>query len=233
MLADPDGDGWGPYVLRDYRGLTVELVPFLAQGATGMLRAASHLRVEIAANGIDSRNTIERASPPSKFVGEFADIYRDHFLNWELGRYTPVIESGRMLVVTYDAFHDAMLPFVEWKNQMGIPTTLVDVSTIGNTAAQIDSYIDNVYNTEERSLHSGGRARVAPTRRGPFDPTYAKSSETTYPEIFVVVSPRERLTVQTGRPFGRLRAPAAGAGIGRGRDRFRSGTGDEEYNAGE
>ena len=74
-------------------------------------------------------------------------MYRRHFLNYGMtqSRYTPVLESGEMLIITYDAFHSAMQPFVDWKIQKGIPTTIVDVSTIGNNSSSIDTYIDDFY----------------------------------------------------------------------------------------
>ncbi len=52
-----------------------------------------------------------------------------------------------MLVITYDAFYTTMVPFVQWKNLKGIPTEMVNVSTIGNANA-IKTFISDYYNTK-------------------------------------------------------------------------------------
>ena len=51
-----------------------------------------------------------------------------------------------MLVICYDDFMDAMVPFVSWKNKKGIPTEIVPLSSIGSSTAQIQNYInkDNI-----------------------------------------------------------------------------------------
>ncbi len=216
-----------PYVLRDFRGLAIEVVPIQAQGSTGALRAARRLLVEVAAVGTDTANTLTRSSPPERLVPEFADLYARHFLNWSPGRYTPLIERGRMLVITYDAFHAAMLPFVEWKNQMGMPTRMVDVSTIGNTSAQIDAYIDSAYNTEGLAfvllVGDGAQVATAHAAGGASDPTYAKIVGTdNYPEIFVGRFSAEntaQVQTQVARTIAYEKTPMAGANW------YRMGTG--------
>lgn len=208
-----------PYVLRDFRGLAVEVIPFQAEGPSRTLRAARHLRVEIVADGTDTVNVIDRASAPERLVPEFADLYQEHFVNWGLTRYTPVIERGKMLVISYDAFHDAMLPFVEWKNQKGCPTRLVDVSTIGNTSAQIDAYIDNVYNTEGLAfvllVGDGAQVATAHAGGGASDPTYAKVVGTdNYPDIFVGRFSAEtaaQVQTQVARSITYEKLPSSGA----------------------
>ena len=71
----------------------------------------------------------------------------DHFINFKPAKYNPVSEQGNMLIITYDTFYNAMIPFVQWKNLKGIPTEMVNVSTIGNANA-IKTYIANYYNTK-------------------------------------------------------------------------------------
>jgi hypothetical protein len=234
--------GGEPYVLRDYRGVAVEVTPFQAQGPTRGLRAASHIQVEITSSGIDTRNTIERTSAPDHFVAEFADIYQTHFLNWNLERYTPILDRGKMLVITYDAFHDSMVPFVEWKNQMGMPTRMVDISTIGNTSTQIDAYIDNVYNTEGIAfvLLVGDGTQIATPHAagGASDPTYAKIVGTdNYPEIFVGRFSAEtaaQVQTQVARSIAYEKTPMAGAswyqvGTGIGSDQGPGDDGEYDY----
>lgn len=100
--------------------------------------------------------------------------------------YTPVEEQGPMLVITYDGFHGAVQPLVDWKNQKGVPTTLVDVSTIGNNSTAIKNYIANEYQTNGLTfvLLVGDAAQVATP--GGEDPTYGQiTGNDHYFELFV------------------------------------------------
>ncbi len=220
-------NGSAPYILRDYRGLSVEVVPFLSHGGDGRLDAARHLVVEIQADGPDVANVIERTGPPHAVVREFAEIYRHHFLNWGFDRYTPVLERGRMLVITHDTFHDAVLPLVAWKNQMGIATTLVDISAIGNTTAAIDAYITNLFNTQGLAfvLLVGDAAQIATPHfaGGASDPSYSTIlGSDNYPELFVGRFSAEtvaQVETQVLRSVTYEKTPAAGA------DWYHKGTG--------
>ncbi|MEA3448005.1 MAG: C25 family cysteine peptidase, partial [Bacteroidota bacterium] len=64
-------------------------------------------------------------------------------------KYTPLEEGtpGRMLIIAYDDFMDEMEPYVTWKREKGIETEIVDVATVGATASDIGTYIDNEFNT--------------------------------------------------------------------------------------
>jgi len=211
--------GGAPYILRDFRGLTVEILPFSAHGADGSLRVASRMTLEVAAAGLDTRNALVRGAPPEKVVAEFSRIYGRHFLNWETSRYVPVAEQGRMVVIVHDAFRAAMLPFVEWRNQMGIPTSLVDISTIGNTATLIDAYITNLYQTEGLAfaLLVGDAAQIATPSAagGASDPSYSLAAGTdNYPDLFVGRFSAETIAhveTQVARTVTYEKTPMAGA----------------------
>ncbi|MCX7996006.1 MAG: C25 family cysteine peptidase [candidate division WOR-3 bacterium] len=58
-------------------------------------------------------------------------------------------ETGaRYLIITNDAFYDAILPFAQWKHKMGYKTKIVRVpSEIAQNATAIRNYIVNAYNT--------------------------------------------------------------------------------------
>jgi hypothetical protein len=208
-----------PYILRDYRGMVVELVPFVTRGNSTALMAASRVVVEVRAAGPSTTNVILRDGPPQSVAAGFADIYTHHFVNWGMGRYVPTEEAGRMVVITHDAFHDALLPLVEWKNQMGQPTSLIDVSTIGNTATAIDAYITNVYQTEGLTfvLLVGDAVQIATPHAagGASDPSYALiAGSDNYPEILVGRFSAETLAqaeTQVARTIAYEKTPAAGA----------------------
>jgi gingipain R len=184
-----------PYVLRDYRGTVVELNAFQYLPREQTLRVYTSVSVVIRSGGYSSINSIQRAAPPSKVDPAFHQIYRHHFLNYGGDNpllYTPVMEDGELLIITYDSFHAALQPFVSWKIQKGIKTTVVDVSTIGNNSTSIRNYIQNFYNNPANNLAYvllvGDAAQVAtPTASGgSSDPTYAKlAGGDNYPDIFV------------------------------------------------
>jgi hypothetical protein len=152
------GDQWypaelaeldAPYIMRDTRGQVVEVNPFRYNAASSTLRVYTSVTVEITDAGPGTVNVLETS--PAKRVVEFEKLYDSHFLNYagsQGERYNSVPEGGSMLIICYDAFMGAMQPFVDWKNQMGTPTEMVGVSTIGATGAQLKSHVQNLYDTE-------------------------------------------------------------------------------------
>jgi hypothetical protein len=230
-----------PYILRDYRGMVVEALPMQAL-AGGSLRVAGHMTVELTVTGSDLRNSIDRSGPPQEIVHDFREIYENQFLNFGQDRYVPVDERGTMIVITYDAFHDAMLPFVEWKNQEGIPTTLINISTIGNTSTAIKNYILSQYSPNGLAfvLLVGDGAQIATPSAagGSSDPTYSLLVGTDrYPEIFVGRFSAETLAqaqTQVTRTLGYEKTPALGAawyhqGTGIGSDQGPGDDGEYDY----
>ena len=136
-----------PYILRDFRGQVVKINPFQYNPVKKILRFYYTITVEVYQDGNSNINSIYRNNLPDKIQTDFKQIYERHFINFNsLGRYTPVEEQGNMLVVTYDAFWDNMVPFVQWKNMKGVPTEMVKVTDIGN-ANDIKTYITDYYNT--------------------------------------------------------------------------------------
>lgn len=136
-----------PYILRDERGLVVEVNAFRWNPATGTLRVFSSVTVEVKRTGDGGANVL--TSRPATRVAEFEKIYSRHFLNWNrLGRYTSVGEAGCMVVVAADVYLAAVQPLVDWKNQRGLNTTLVPLSQIGTTATQLKAYVQNCFNTD-------------------------------------------------------------------------------------
>jgi hypothetical protein len=136
-----------PYILRDERGIVVAVDPFQWNPVTQTLRVYTSVTIEVRVAGPGGANPLTHR-PPFR-VSEFQKIYARHFLNWNsMTRYAPVGEVGPMLVVAADIFVAATQPLVDWKNQMGVPTALVPLSSIGTTATQLKSYIHNVYDTQ-------------------------------------------------------------------------------------
>ncbi len=135
-----------PYILRDVRGTVVAVEPFQWNAATETLRVYHTIDVQIATSGPGQLNVL--TSRPERRVAEFEAAYERHFLNYGSGlRYSPIGEVGHLLVIAYDSFMPAMQPFVDWKNQMGLETEMVAMSTVGSNETDLLNYIQNAYDT--------------------------------------------------------------------------------------
>lgn len=181
-----------PYIVRDLRGQTVTVFPFQYNPVTKTLRVYYDITVRITKTGTGGENIFERQRQEVAPVSEYHKIYARHFINYQYTNinYTPLGEDGRMLVITYPAYASAMLPFVEWKNQSGIPCEMVTLNTTGTTASAIQSYVTNYYNTEGLTyLLLVGDAQHVPTKttsNGHSDNAYAYIvGNDHYPEFFV------------------------------------------------
>jgi hypothetical protein len=178
-----------PYILRDFRGQVVRFNPFQYNPVTGTLRVYHSLTVEINSIGTDTRNVLNRER--DGYVREFESIYSNRFLNFAATRYTPLEEQGRMIVIAHDTFVDAIMPYVDWKNQKGIPTTIYPVSTIGNNATAIKNFIQSEYDLDDGLifLQLVGDAAQIPTFTvggGGSDPSYSLlAGNDAYGDIFV------------------------------------------------
>jgi len=140
-------------------------------------------------------NVISRSGVPARIDKDFSQVYNNVFLNntnTNSADYIPLDEYGRMLVISYPGFMEAIQPFVDWKNSMGIRTELVDVTTIGATAAAIKTFVDNYYTTNGLTfLLLVGDGPQIPTITtgnvgGPSDNAYGYLvGDDHYPDIFV------------------------------------------------
>jgi hypothetical protein len=183
-----------PYILRDFRGTTVVVNPIQYSPATRTLRVYTRVQVELVDGGPGGANVLVRTAPLTAFSESFQEIYANHFLNFGSGeRYTMVPEVGLMLVICYDDFASAMQPFVDWKNQMGLPTAMVLKSQVGTTSAQFKTYIQNYYNSHTSPqlafvllVGDGSQIPTPSSDGGSADPVYSKVVGTDYyPDILV------------------------------------------------
>ncbi|MBW6516187.1 MAG: T9SS type A sorting domain-containing protein [Candidatus Cloacimonetes bacterium] len=178
-----------PYILRDFRGQTVRVFPFQYNPVNHTLRVYTKLIVEVRTVGSSHVNV--KMNPRTTYSREYASIYQNRFINFHHYRYTPLEEQGRMIVICYDAFMDAMQPYVDWKIQKGIRTDIYPVSTIGTTAAAIKNFIQAEYDLDDglTFLQIVGDAAQVPTFMvggGGSDPSYSLlEGNDAYGDIFV------------------------------------------------
>ena len=144
-----------PYILRDFRGQNMVVYPFAYNPISKTLRVYYNMTVEMYSDGISIENVFDRHSTVVKMDPEIKKMYESRFINYSegLSKYTPVVETGELLIICHDAFMTAMQPFVNWKKQIGRPTTMVGTSTAGTTDSAIKTYIQNQYNANSNLTH--------------------------------------------------------------------------------
>jgi hypothetical protein len=138
-----------PYIFRDHRAQTVVFYPFQYNPVTKVLRVYHSIDVELTpAVSSTVENPFYRTATNQKTPVEFAYLYQHQFANYTPQKYTPVTESGTLLIIADSAYMNAMKPYVDWKIRTGRKTEMVSKQSIGTTAAQIKAYISNYYTTK-------------------------------------------------------------------------------------
>ena len=184
-----------PFIVRDLRGLSVQLVPFQYNHARETLRVLKRIVVEVEADGPGRVNVKHGAPGEAGMNHEFIQVYRNIFLNFSaaLARYTPVDEPGRMVIITDDGFRAAVEPLFDWKVQRGLPVSLVNLSDVGSSTTAIRNYIQSLYDSPEGITYIVlvGDADQIPTLSGTAegaasDPCYVKlEGSDHYPDAFI------------------------------------------------
>ena len=136
-----------PFILRDFRGITLYYNPVRYDAGTGELEITKRIVVEIYSDGIGSLNVKEK--PIHSISRDFRNIYNEFFINFRAGRYDTLDEhAGRMIIISADTYLSEMDSLVEWKRRKGITTDLYALSTIGNNETNIKDFIQSQYDTE-------------------------------------------------------------------------------------
>jgi len=137
-----------PYILRDYRGQVVEFHPFQYNPVTKTLRVYTNIEIKVSSDNNLVVNPFIRIREIEKIDNEYKNIYDNHFLNFENNntRFEYLVDQGNMLIISDSNFMDEMQPLVDWKNKKGIPTEMVNVSSIGSSSSSISSFVADYYN---------------------------------------------------------------------------------------
>ena len=145
-----------PYIIRDFRGQNMVVYPFAYNPVTKTLRVYYNMTVEMYKVDDNGENVMtSRRSNTVKMDPDFKGVYQRHFINYEAGmaKYTPLDETGDLLIICYDNFISSMTDFVNWKKTRGVNTTIVGTSTAGSTYSAIKSYIQSQYNANNNLTH--------------------------------------------------------------------------------
>ena len=178
-----------PYILRDVRGQVVEILPFQYNPVKKVLRVHTKLRFEVVADGESTINVPDRSVMKHRPDRSFSALYQQQFSNLLGFMGDPPAEDGDLLVICHGAFMANMQPLVDWKNSIGINTSIVDVATIGNNYTSIKNYIKNLYNQSNLTfvLLVGDNAQVksGTYQYGASDAYYSTITADKYPDLFV------------------------------------------------
>lgn len=193
-----------PYMLRDVRGCVLSVSPFQYNPAKKTLRVYNSITIKVCFSGTNHHGEIgEKVTSNSAFE----NIYRHHFLNYPISpycnhssqknvrrennsRHSPYRDQS-MLVVCCDSFISEMRNFVIHKNNIGLQTSLVPMSEIGNTCEDIATFIRDAYESDNNLTYVllvGNVERVPAyyEHSSYSDPYYSLvSDEDNYPDIFV------------------------------------------------
>ena len=145
-----------PYILRDFRGQNILVYPFAYNPVTKTLRVYTQLTLTMRKTGENGNNAkLSRKAGPTKMAPEAEAMYAHRFVNYreQVAKYNFITDEGEMLVICPPAYLNAMQPFVDWKNESGRPTTMVNLANIGgNDIEQIKSFILSHYNNPDENL---------------------------------------------------------------------------------
>ncbi|HPE19150.1 MAG TPA: C25 family cysteine peptidase [Tenuifilaceae bacterium] len=141
-----------PFVLRDFRGQTIDVFPVQYNPVTKTLRVYQNITVVLHHTNQKGTNELLKTKNNNSIEQEFSHLYSSVFLNYNQKKYTPLEEEGELLIICYDQFTEAMKPFVNWKRTIGRKTQIISKTDAGSTSSAIKSYISNYYNNPDNNL---------------------------------------------------------------------------------
>jgi len=134
-----------PFIAGPLRGQSARIPVATWHSGDNLLTVVEEARFRV----VHTANAANpRVGPEPPMTGLFDQLARHRMVNYDLvrGRYTPFVEAGRLLILSYDDFVDEAQPLADWQRQVGYPTMLVPLSSVGTTASQVYGYIQSLYN---------------------------------------------------------------------------------------
>ncbi|MDR0505207.1 MAG: C25 family cysteine peptidase [Dysgonamonadaceae bacterium] len=177
-----------PYLLHTKRGIVINVYPFAYNPVQRILRVYTSLKINISFSGSNTKNSLSKPEIGNKF---FDAIYKNHFINFSNSNNRQDYGNEKMLIICYDDFLDKMRPFVTHKNNIGLETEMVALSSVGNTPAAIKQFIQNRYNADNQLtfvLLVGDHAQIPSFTLlgGGSDPSYSLlEGNDNYPDIII------------------------------------------------
>ena len=141
-----------PYILRDFRLLSIQVNPFCYNASTQELTVNESMEFEL--DFTDQPSVNEIAGEFTGYSPAFRKIYEANILNFDDYRYyVTENQPPRYLIIYGGSNHDnnfqtALNDFVLWKRQKGAEVDLAGTSSseAGSSTTSIKNYIQNRYN---------------------------------------------------------------------------------------
>ncbi len=128
-------------ILRDIRVAWVCFHPVQVNPVTGQTLITTSATVRLVNDGTPGENQLLRAS--SGITRSFLPYYRE-----VLGfQETDAVVDGSYLVIGASAAVDLCSDLIQWKREKGYDVQIGLIENIGSTAAAVDAYIENAFNT--------------------------------------------------------------------------------------
>jgi hypothetical protein len=142
-----------PFVMRDLRGQSLWIYPVQYNPVTKVLRVYSNITLRV--HHVGGQGTNEASPNRGRTISPpFRQMYQKLLLNYD-EKYLSESRSGeepvQMLVIANDAFLPSLEPFIAWKRQMGIHTTVVPISEVGAGPAATYNYVKDYYTEHDIS----------------------------------------------------------------------------------
>ena len=181
-----------PHIMRNTRGAVLKVRPLQWNPSTHTLRVWTDMIVDVQTVGVATENVLTgRALNTHSDNAAWETLYQRHYINYPAEtRYDPLELGGGMLIICHDPWLANVQPLADHKNSIGVNTTVVGVSTIGNSPSSIEAYIDSMYDDGDLSyvLLVGDAQHISAYTsydNGLSDPIYGKMTNDDYPEVFL------------------------------------------------
>ncbi len=135
-----------PYTVRGHRIRPVEVWPIAYDPAAGILRLCRSFTFRLTLRGSDmarTRTLAERYASPI-----FDKALSRRILNYNQGRPLPPASVVGYLIITADAYYNAILPLADLRESRGFDVTVTRCSEIAGgclSTAAVKAYIKNAY----------------------------------------------------------------------------------------
>ena len=139
-----------PAYMRHVRMVPVTVNPVSWNAASGELRVANRVQIELSFDGALPR---EAGEAPAYLPESFHHLFEDTVLGYELADETTVGPGSYLMIYANNAtILSNLQPLIEWRKQQGYSVVVVSTATTGTTTTNIKSYIQNAYNTYDPPL---------------------------------------------------------------------------------
>ncbi|MCC7430899.1 hypothetical protein IT568_08665, partial [bacterium] len=143
IFPEENGNVSEPMILRNLRVVALRVYPFTYNPKLKQLEIAKQLEITLDYTSANPTNTLE--TEPTTVSKAFDELYKNTVINYQtLGTQTAPVSY--YVIYAPLSSHTTLQPLVDWKNQKGVKTTLVDLGTIANSTA-LKTDITNRYNS--------------------------------------------------------------------------------------